>query len=281
MIFRGPEGEYFDSAGARIHYTDEGSGVPVILVHGFAANANLNWRLPGIINRLKKEYRVIAMDTRAHGFSDKPHDTGKYGMNMVDDVARLMDHLKIEKAHLAGYSMGGFISLAFAGKYPERLLSLTQGGSGWYPRGEYPDLVQTVPKSLEAGTGFEPIVRFMEPKDAWFLERRIKTINFFLCWMNDEVAMGRCFGEMETLEGSEEQLKAKTFPSLGIMGTKDPLRKSAEFMVERAGNHKLHWIEGADHMTTLGNRKYVAEFTQTLVDFLAENTPQPVQAAAH
>ncbi len=273
VVLRGPEGAYLDSNGVRIHYTDEGSGTPVILVHGFAATGNLNWRMPGIIDKLKQEYRVVSMDARAHGYSDKPHESGMYGMNMADDVARLMDHLKIEKAHLVGYSMGGFISLAFSGKYPERLLSLTQGGSGWYPRGQYPDLVQTVPASLRAGTGLEPIVRFMEPKDSWFLEQRIPLINFFLCAVNDEVAMGHCFAELEKLEGSEEQLRNNKVPSLTIMGTEDPLRKSAEWMEGLAGNHRTHWIEGANHLTTLSDPRYVRDFTSALLTFLKENTP--------
>ena len=280
VVLRGPEGAYFDSGGVPIHYTDEGQGIPVILVHGFAANANLNWRMPGIVDRLAKDYRVVTMDARAHGYSGKPHEAGRYGMNMADDIARLMDHLKIEKAHLVGYSMGGFIGLSFAGKYPERLLSLTQGGSGWYPKGEYPDLVKTVPASLKAGTGLEPIVRFMERKDAWFLEQRIPVINFFLCTINDEVAMGHCFEELETLEGTEEQLRNNKVPSLTIMGTDDPLRKSAEWMEGLAGNHRTHWIEGADHLTTLSDPRYVSDFTKTLTTFLAENTPKDTAVAA-
>lgn len=279
VAFAGPEGNYFDSAGVPIHYTDEGAGTPIILVHGFAANANLNWRIPGIVDRLARDYRVITMDARAHGRSGKPHEPGQYGMTMVDDIARLMDHLGIKRAHLAGYSMGGFLSLAFAGRYPERLLSLTQGGSGWYPREEYPDLVRTVPASLDSGGGLEPIVRFMEPPDALFREARIKVVNFVLCRVNDEQAMARCFQEMIDLEGSEEQLRRNTVPSLTIMGTKDPLRKSAEFISGRAGNHRTHWIEGADHLSTLGDPRYLAEFTNALTEFVGEQTR--TRLAAH
>lgn len=272
IALRGPAGQYFVSDEVPIYFTDEGSGVPVILVHGFAANANLNWRLPGIVDSLASDYRVITMDARAHGRSGKPHEAGQYGMQMVDDIANLMDHLKIEQAHLVGYSMGGFLSLAFAGRYPERLLSLSQGGSGWYPREEYPDLVTTVPAALDEGKGLEPIVRFMEPPNAWFRETRIKVVNQVLCWVNDETAMARCFQEMVDLEGSEEQLRRNTVPAITIMGTKDPLRKSAEFISERAGNHRTHWIEGADHLSTLGNPAYLADFKTTLKSFIDEQT---------
>jgi len=109
-ILLGPEGHYFDSAGVRIHYTDEGWGTPVLLVHGFGMVANVEWRMPGLIGALSKEYRVIALDARGHGRSGKPYNPNQYGIQMVEDLVRLMDHLKIEKAHVVGYSMGGFIT---------------------------------------------------------------------------------------------------------------------------------------------------------------------------
>ena len=67
-------GQFFDSNGVKIHYTVEGKGEPVILVHGFAANADANWRVPGITEALAKEYQVICLDNRGHGLSDKPHE---------------------------------------------------------------------------------------------------------------------------------------------------------------------------------------------------------------
>lgn len=129
------EGAYFDSEGVQIHYTDQGNGVPVILVHGYCANGDLNWRLPGIVSRLEKNFRVITMDVRGFGLSGKPHDRSKYGLELVNDVKRLMDHLKLEKAHLAGYSMGGFITYKFMALYPERLLSAMPCGAAWMEPG--------------------------------------------------------------------------------------------------------------------------------------------------
>ncbi len=73
------EGEYFDSDGVRIHYKVEGKGQPVILVHGVAANADLNWRYPGVIRFLAKDFKVITFDMRGHGLSDKPTDPKQYG----------------------------------------------------------------------------------------------------------------------------------------------------------------------------------------------------------
>ena len=124
------EERYFDSNGVRIHYTDEGTGEPVLLIHGFTADIVLQWDLPGIRQALARDFRVIAFDNRGHGKSDKPHDAAKYGTEMVEDAVRLLDHLKIQKAHVVGYSMGGLITLKLAVMHPERLLSATLGGAG-------------------------------------------------------------------------------------------------------------------------------------------------------
>ena len=112
---------FFDSAGVRIHYTVEGKGEPVVLIHGFGANIAVNWGQPGIIQGLAGSYRVIALDTRGHGQSEKPHDPGAYGGQMAQDVIRLMDHLDIQQAHVVGYSMGGMMVVSLLGSHPERL----------------------------------------------------------------------------------------------------------------------------------------------------------------
>ena len=83
----GPEGAYFDSAGARIHYIDEGRGTPVVLVHGFMNPAYLQWGRTGRIEALAKDYRVIALDNRGHGRSGKPHGPGQYGVQHLFFVA--------------------------------------------------------------------------------------------------------------------------------------------------------------------------------------------------
>src|SRR6516225_11708196 len=104
------DSQFFDSNGVKIRYLVEGKGEPVLLIHGFTAGIEMQWALPGIIKELAKDYRVIALDNRGHGRSDKPHDAKKYGMEMVNDAIRLMDHLKIKKAHVVGYSMGAMIT---------------------------------------------------------------------------------------------------------------------------------------------------------------------------
>ena len=88
--------EEFDSKGVKIHYAVEGKGEPVVLIHGLTSSAVMNWELPGTVRLLSSKYQVIAFDCRGHGQSGKPTGEDQYGVEMVEDVMRLLDHLKIE-----------------------------------------------------------------------------------------------------------------------------------------------------------------------------------------
>src|SRR5262249_42857572 len=99
----------FLSDGVKIHYTVEGKGEPVVLLHGFAASSRLQWGVSGVYKALVNDYQMIALDLRGHGQSGKPHDADAYGIKMVEDVVRLMDELKIPKAHFVGYSLGSLV----------------------------------------------------------------------------------------------------------------------------------------------------------------------------
>ena len=122
----------FDSGGVAISYTDSGRGTPVVLIHGFTGSASRHFGNPGVMSALEAAgYRVIAMDCRGHGQSGKPIDSSKYGMEMVRDVIRLLDHLTLTRAHIVGYSMGAGIAEQVLVKYPKRAMTVTLLGSGW------------------------------------------------------------------------------------------------------------------------------------------------------
>jgi pimeloyl-ACP methyl ester carboxylesterase len=108
-----PPAQTFDANGVKISYFVQGKGEPVVLLHGWLSSAGVNWALPGTSALLAKDYQVIALDVRGHGLSDKPTKEDAYGPELVEDVVRLLDHLKIEKAHVVGYSMGGIIAANF------------------------------------------------------------------------------------------------------------------------------------------------------------------------
>lgn len=125
----------FDSAGVKIHYTAPGKGAPIVLIHGLYSSGRMNWELPGTVALLAKRFQVVTLDCRGHGQSDKPQAEGAYGTNMVEDAVRLMDHLGIKKARVAGYSMGGMIGMKLAVMHPNRVSRLVLGGMGWHQAG--------------------------------------------------------------------------------------------------------------------------------------------------
>ncbi|HEX3726292.1 MAG TPA: alpha/beta hydrolase, partial [Pirellulales bacterium] len=89
-----------------------------------------NWFSNGVAEALAKNHRVVAIDCRGHGKSEKPTDPAKYGPQMAKDVLEMMDHLHINKAHVHGYSMGGFIVTELLPMAPDRFITASYGGSG-------------------------------------------------------------------------------------------------------------------------------------------------------
>jgi pimeloyl-ACP methyl ester carboxylesterase len=151
-----PKSQFFTASdGLKIHYLELGTtGTPVILIHGYTANAEGKWFKSGIAQALAAKHRVIAIDARGHGKSDKPHDPAKYGPRMARDVVELMDHLKIAKAHVHGYSMGGSILTQILAKHPQRLITAIYGGSG--PPETDPKIVAQVPPDEAAPAANDP-----------------------------------------------------------------------------------------------------------------------------
>src|SRR5215510_9080766 len=89
-----PPDRFFDSNGVQIRYVEQGSGSPVVMLHGYTGTADRHFISNGVFAQIAKEHRAIAMDLRAHGKSSKPHDPKMYGDEMARDVIRLLDHLK-------------------------------------------------------------------------------------------------------------------------------------------------------------------------------------------
>ena len=115
---------YVRSQGLRIHYQVEGSGPAFVLHHGFGDSLE-SWYELGYVEALKDDYRLILIDARGHGASDKPHEPEAYSFqNVTADVVAVLDALATPKAHYFGFSMGGKNGFAIAGYAPDRLGSL-------------------------------------------------------------------------------------------------------------------------------------------------------------
>ena len=126
-----PKSDFFTTSDdVKIHYYTMGdSGTWVVLIHGFMDTAKRMWINTGIAGLLAENHRVVALDNRNHGQSDKPAPNGP---GRAEDVLELMDHLGIEKAHIHGYSMGGGIAGRLLASNPEKFITAGFGGSGIY-----------------------------------------------------------------------------------------------------------------------------------------------------
>ncbi len=122
----------FTHDGVEIAFLDEGEGEPIVLVHGFASNKEVNWVAPGWVTTLTRAgRRVIALDNRGHGASTKLYDPAAYhSAIMAEDVRALIDHLGLPRADVMGYSMGARITAFLALAHPDRVRSAVLGGLG-------------------------------------------------------------------------------------------------------------------------------------------------------
>jgi pimeloyl-ACP methyl ester carboxylesterase len=120
--------------GISLSFQQEGDGPVVVLLHGFTSSTEGNWRRPGIWQTLLDEgRRVVGLDARGHGRSDKPHDPHAYEDSaMVRDVGALFDHLEFASVDLVGYSMGAATAVRFAAQ-DSRVRRLVLGGIGGDP----------------------------------------------------------------------------------------------------------------------------------------------------
>lgn len=264
------ESQFFDSNGTKIHYIVQGEGEPVVLIHGFTANAMLNWGAPGVIAALAADYKVIALDCRGHGRSGKPHGVEHYGTEMVNDVVRLLDHLKIEKAHIVGYSMGGLITMSLIANHPDRIISASPGGAGWIPADSpESDISSKIADSLESGKGFRPLFDALTPAgQPKMSDEEIEALNAMMIGMNDIKALASVARGFTALSVTEEQLKANKVPTLALIGEIDPMKVGVDAMEQVMSRLKVVVIDGADHMTAFSNATYIS----SLKAFLAEHT---------
>jgi len=273
------ESQFFDSDGTKIHYIVTGEGEPVVLIHGFTANLQQNWKLPGIIDALRDDFQVIAIDNRGHGRSDKPHDVEQYGMRMIEDPIRLLDHLGIEKAHFVGYSLGGFITEKLMTTYPQRVLSATLGGAGWNEADSTRmDFIDELADSLEAGEGIRPLIKLLNPEgNPEPSEQQIRTLNGLIMLTNDPKALAAVIRGASQWAVSEEALRANEIPTLSLIGEKDPMKDGVDALEQVMSNIEVVVLDGADHRSAIGHPK----FRESLLEFLHEHSlVEPVAVGA-
>ncbi|MVA23355.1 alpha/beta hydrolase [Agrobacterium vitis] len=257
MNLNAPAFSRFRHDGLEIAYFDEGdpSGPAVLLIHGFASSALVNWVHPGWLKTLGDAgYRVIALDNRGHGQSDKPHEAEVYHPeNMAADAAALLDHLGVAQAHVMGYSMGARISAFMALDFPQRVRSLVFGGLGI---------------GISTGVGdWDPIAdALLAPSlDDVTHERGRMFRAFAEQTRSDRLALAACISTSRDLVSAAE-LATITMPVLIGVGTVDDIAGSPHELAALMPNARALDIPKRDHMLAVGDRV----FKQAVLEFYAE-----------
>jgi pimeloyl-ACP methyl ester carboxylesterase len=254
-----PQSKYFDSAGVKLHYRVMGKGEPVLLIHGFAANMGAQWLAPKVADELAKEYQVILLDNRGHGQSAKPREPEKYGVEMVEDQVRLLDHLKIAKANVVGYSMGGLITSKLVEMHPERLRCAVIGGAGAIRPEQMGDRIgPELAESLEAGKGIRPLLVELQPAGRPIDEDRLRTMNSMAMAFNDSKALAAVVRGLPNLATDLEKLKNNQVPTLCLIGEVDPMKaRTVDPIAAHFGNLRIEVISKGDHMDTFFKRRFL------------------------
>jgi len=136
--------------GVKLYYEEIGSGMPIVFVHEFAADYR-SWEMQ--MRHFGQRYRCITYSARGYPPSDIPEKPASYSqIRATDDILAVMDHLKIDKAHVVGLSMGGFATLHFGLRHPARARSLVVAGVGYgaekQEQAKFRGEVEVVAKSL-------------------------------------------------------------------------------------------------------------------------------------
>ncbi len=235
----------FNSDGVDIAYLDEGTGDPILLIHGFASSAQVNWVDTGWVRDLVRAgRRVIAIDNRGHGQSEKLHDPSRYGGPvMAEDARRLLDHLGIQRADVMGYSMGARITAFLTLAHPERVRSAIFAGLGG-------NMVRPM-----AGTG--PIAAALEaPTIDDVTNATARTFRAFAEQTKGDLkALAACIrSSRDPL--TPEALATVTCPVLVAVGSDDVIGGKAETLAALIPGAEAFVIEGRDHMKAVGDRSY-------------------------
>jgi len=242
----------FMSDRVRIHYELNGPerGTPVVMVHGFASDYRLNW----VGSRWQETFtqagfRVIGMDCRGHGHSDKPHDEAAYSVQaMAGDVVRLLDHLDQASAAYLGYSMGSRIGLEVVLEHPERVTRAVLGGIG-------------AAGAISKAQSIADALRRREPTDdpvaAMFYSFASSRPT------NDLDALAACIVGLQPDE-DPARLGKVTTPILVVVGDQDRIARRAPELIEVIPSARLVTVVGRDHMSAVP----AGDFKRAALEFL-------------
>src|SRR5207248_7272000 len=224
-------------------------GRPIVLVHGFASHYRLNW----VGTRWQETltgagFRIVGLDCRGHGSSDKPHDPAAYSVEtMAADVRSLLDQLELRTADYLGFSMGARIGLQAVLDFPERWQKAVLAGLG--TRGAI-DQAASIARALRGGPSENAVAQSFYA----FASARPH---------NDLEALAACIEAPQPDLDAGRLSKIRT-PILLVIGERDELASGADELVEMIPTARLVTVPGRDHLGTVPAR----EFKDAALSFL-------------
>jgi pimeloyl-ACP methyl ester carboxylesterase len=253
FLFLGPaaaQDRFFDSSGVRIRYVDSGSGPAVVLVHGFTGDIERSWVNTGVLADLSRDHRVLALDLRGHGHSDKPHDARAYE-EIGLDVIRLMDHAGVKRAHGVGYSLGGIILAKLLTTHPERFTSALLGGAAYRrSRSERADREnEAAAREVEAGIYRALIVSTAATDEPPPGEESIRARSREIAGSNDLRAHAALMRARRALLVSDAEFAAVRVPTLALVGAADPALPRVQAMRNVLPDLQVQVVPGTAHPT--------------------------------
>jgi pimeloyl-ACP methyl ester carboxylesterase len=243
----------FRNGPVEIAYLDEGQGDPIVLVHGFASNREVNWVYPGWVATLTGAgRRAIALDNRGHGQSTKLYDPVDYHTDrMADDVRALLDHLDIRRADVFGYSMGARITAFLAAAHPDRVRSAILGGLG-YKLIDGVGLPESIAEALEAPS----LADVTDPTGRTFRAFADQT-------KSDRRALAACIRGSRQIMTVDEVAAIKA-PTLVAVGSRDDVAGPAGKLAAVMRNARALEIPDRDHMLAVGDKLFKTAVLQFL-----------------
>ena len=249
---------YFENNGIKINYEIEGDGPDLLMIHGFASSIKSNWGQTQWIETLKKENRLILMDCRGHGESDKPKNPDQYGPHMVKDIIKLLDHLSIKKTNFFGYSMGSRLTLHVLLQQPLLVKSAILGGFVMsLPSEQRTEAAKQQGIVTAAALRAENIDSIKNPISKGFrlfaesqggdLEALAAVIEGFYARTDKLPATSK---EMRIA------LKKISVPVLTVVGTDDFIPGDKTLIAQLVPNACHFQIQGKDHLTVVPDRKF-------------------------
>jgi pimeloyl-ACP methyl ester carboxylesterase len=263
--------------GVKLYYEETGAGAPLVFVHEFAAD-HRSWELQ--MRHFGQRYRCVTFGARGYPPSDVPEKPASYSQNRAtDDILAVMDHLKLDKAHVVGLSMGGFATLHFGFRHPTRALSLVVAGVGYGAekdqQAKFKGEVEVVARSLTT----EGMEKFAEkyaygPTRVQFENKDPRGFTQFKKELGEHSALGSANTQLgvqaqrPSLYDLLDKMRAMTVPTLILTGDEDwPCLTPSLLMKREIPSAALAVMPNCGHTINLEDPDL---FNQIVGDFIVQ-----------